>query len=88
MVDEFGEHDNDAIPDASVAVTERVTLRPGIPPAVETFMNEGQTIEGLAASTTVIRNEQDDVLFALSVAEQLTTVTPKGKIAPLVALQP
>lgn len=47
---------------------------------VTTF--EGQVIEGGSVSLTVTVNEQEPLLPAASVAEQVTVVVPFGKVEP------
>ncbi len=89
-----GLHTTDLIPDASDAVVVILTIAPK-PELVnwnqKRFPRElvpGQVMVGLAASVTTTLKVHDAKLSLLSVALQVTTVVPKGKSEPLVALHP
>ena len=71
----------------SVAVAVKFTTAEQSPPAVPVVIGEGQVTTGATPSLTVTVNEQLPGFPAESVAEQLTVVTPFGKVVPDAGVQ-
>ena len=66
----------------SVAFTEKFTLAAQMPGLFATVLLAGQSILGSSSSTTSIWNLQMERLPALSIAKEITEVTPIGKSLP------
>jgi hypothetical protein len=67
----------------SDAAASKLTAAVHWPASVLTFKSGGQATDGFSLSVTVTANEQTASLPLPSVAVQVTTVTPTGKVVPL-----
>jgi hypothetical protein len=74
-----GEHDWEAIPEASDDVKAHVAVVDGTPPVGVTEIGLGQLTVGGTLSKTSMTNEQELTFNALSIAVQVTVVVPRLK---------
>ena len=93
-VPDIGLHENDIMPELSTAVKFQKALTVDVLPLVGVTVSGALTeygghdkVGGVVSATTTLNVAHDAMLFALSVAEQLTDVVPREKFAPEAGIQ-